>query len=121
MSALPLGSHGNYAQLYFPVPLAVKQAAEDGLQLRAAYQRGGTEVGIARAHQLASSSPRVTLRDLVYIRAYFRRHQVDNLAQRNPPSNGWVAWQLWGGDAARAWAEQMVGRYRELASDEPEP
>jgi hypothetical protein len=56
----------------------------------------------------------VTLRDIVYIHSYFQRHAVDKLWQRDPPSNGWIAWLLWGGDAGREWAtkiyEREVGR-----------
>lgn len=108
--AMPLGSHGKYAKKTFAVPAAVKKAAKRGLQLREVYGRGGTEVGLARARQLSTGSPKVTLRDLVHMRSYFRRHAVDNLTQRDPPSNGWIAWLLWGGDAARDWAEEVCAR-----------
>lgn len=111
--AMPLGSHGKYDHEFFDVPRAVADAARDGLALRARYGRGGTDVGAARAKQLSSGSPRVTLRDIVYIRSYFRRHAVDNLHQRNPPSNGWIAWQLWGGYAGREWAEKLYERHVE--------
>lgn len=107
MGARPIGSHGHYPAKHFPVPAAVAAAARDGLALRKHWGRGGTDVGIARARQLASGSPRVTLRDIVYIRSYLRRHVVDNLGEKNPPSNGWIAWQLWGGWPAKKWAERI--------------
>jgi hypothetical protein len=107
MGARPIGSHGHYPTKHFAVPAAVAVAARDGLALRKRLGRGGTDVGIARARQLASGSPRVTLRDIVYIRSYLRRHIVDNLGEKNPPSNGWIAWQLWGGWAAKKWAERI--------------
>lgn len=107
MGARPIGSHGHYPAKHFAVPAAVAAAARDGLALRKRFGRGGTDVGIARARQLASGSPRVTLRDIVYIRSYLRRHIVDNLGEKNPPSNGWIAWQLWGGWAAKKWAERI--------------
>lgn len=107
MGARPIGSHGHYPAKHFPVPAAVAAAARDGLALRKRWGRGGTEVGIARARQLASGSPRVTLRDIVYIRSYLRRHVVDNLGEKNPPSNGWIAWQLWGGWPAKKWVERI--------------
>lgn len=105
--ARPIGSHGGYEELTFPVPAAVASAARDGLRLRKKYGRGGTDVGEDRAKQLSSGHPRVTLRDIVHIRSYFQRHAVDNLHQKDPPSNGWIAWQLWGGHAGRAWAEKL--------------
>lgn len=107
MGARPIGSHGHYPAKHFAVPAAVAAAARDGLALRKRFGRGGTDVGIARARQLASGSPRVTLRDIVYIRSYLRRHVVDNLGEKNPPSNGWIAWQLWGGWPAKKWAERI--------------
>lgn len=112
--AMPLGSHGDYAEMTFDVPASVAKAARLGLKLRKEYNRGGTDVGIARAKQLSKGSPKVTLRDIVYIHSYFQRHAVDKLWQRDPPSNGWIAWLLWGGDAGREWAtkiyEREVGR-----------
>lgn len=107
MGARPIGSHGHYPAKHFDVPRAVARAAREGLELRKQYERGGTDVGIARARQLSSGSPRVTLRDIVYIRSYLRRHVVDNLGEKNPPSNGWIAWQLWGGWPAKKWAESI--------------
>jgi len=110
LGAMPLGSHGKYQEKFFEVPEAVSVAARDGLRLRRRYGRGGTEVGEARAKQLSSGKPLVTLRDIVYIRSYFQRHAVDKLWMKDPPSNGWIAWQLWGGDAGRAWAESIYDR-----------
>jgi hypothetical protein len=96
MGARPIGSFGDYEHITFAIPAAAARAAKDGLSLRAMYGRGGTDVGIDRAKQL-STAKAVTLRDIVYIRSYFARHIVDNLDQKSPPSNGWIAWQLWGG------------------------
>jgi hypothetical protein len=110
MGARPIGSHGHYPAKFFSVPKGVAVAAREGLELRKQFGRGGTDVGIARARQLASGSPRVTLRDIVYIRSYLRRHIVDNLDQRDPPSNGWIAWLLWGGWPAKRWAEGVYAR-----------
>ena len=94
MGARPIGSFGDYARITFAVPPAAAKAARDGLRLREKYGRGGTDVGIDRAKQLATKRA-VTLRDIVHIRSYFARHIVDNLDDKT--SNGWIAWQLWGG------------------------
>ena len=111
MSALPLGSHGRYPQKTFAVPRAVAAAAREGLRLRAKYRRGGTEVGVARAKQLSSGSPRVTLRDLVYMRAYFARHVVDwRPGWDEIATPGYIAWLLWGGDEGRLWANETLAR-----------
>ena len=42
---------------------------------------------------------------------YFSRHQKDRRpGWGNPgnPSNGYIAWLLWGGDAGRAWAGKIL-------------
>lgn len=117
MGAEPIGSHGSYEPILFETPHEVRLAAYDGLVLHNRYRRGGTHVGIARAKQLWLGSPKVTLRDLVYMRSYFRRHAVDRLDLKDPPSNGWIAWQLWGGYAAQRWAEETVHKYARQRSN----
>jgi hypothetical protein len=85
--------------------------AERGLAWRDEYNRGGTEVGVARARDIANRrnlSPD-TIGRMV---SYFARHEVDKTGagfqQGEPgyPSAGRIAWALWGGDAGRAWAER---------------
>jgi hypothetical protein len=46
--------------------------------------------------------------------SFFSRHEVDKKAegfysgQEGYPSNGRVAWDLWGGDAAFTWSRNIV-------------
>lgn len=87
--------------------------AERGLKLRSEYGRGGTSVGVARAVQLKNRenlSPETVRR----MRSFFARHQHDNLEQKDPPSNGYIAWLLWGGDAGRDWADRVVMRMERI-------
>ena len=94
-------------------PADVAKAAEHGLALRRAFNRGGTDVGVARARDLSNRRPlsAETVRRMVN---YFRRHAVDrdarNFGNDDDPSAGYVAWLLWGGDRGREWAERMAGR-----------
>jgi hypothetical protein len=83
--------------------------ARRGLELRDKFNRGGTAVGVARARDLANRkelSPETVAR----MYSFFSRHEVDkqgkdwNNAER--PSNGKIAWLLWGGDSGYAWAKQ---------------
>ena len=85
--------------------------AERGLAWRDEFNRGGTEVGVARARDIANRrnlSPD-TIGRMV---SYFARHEVDKQGQgwsegeQGYPSAGRIAWALWGGDAGRAWAER---------------
>lgn len=98
-----------YAHINFLPPLAVASAAERGLALRREYGRGGTAVGVARARDLSNGvnlSPSTVRRML----SFFQRHQHDRLDLRDPPSNGYIAWLLWGGDAGWRWAEKVVAQ-----------
>lgn len=91
----------------YPVPEAVRRAAIYALGLRKEYRRGGTAVGIATARRLASEA-RLPYSFVRKISQYFPRHAGDNLKQKNPPSNGHIAWYLWGGYAGRRWSEAVV-------------
>lgn len=88
-------------------PVAVAKEAAKGLLLREQFGRGGTAVGLARGHQLKNRehlSPETVFRMV----SYFARHEVDkkgrNFFNKEKPSNGYIAWLLWGGDSGRAWA-----------------
>lgn len=98
---------GKYSHINFFPPEGVAKAAARGLELRREYGRGGTAIGIARARDLKNRkelSPETVRR----MRKYFLRHQGDNLHEKNPPSNGWIAWLLWGGNSGWAWANKVV-------------
>lgn len=91
-------------------PSSAAKAAELGLELRRKFGRGGTAVGIARARDLKNRrnlSPDTIMRMV----SYFARHEVDKRApgfgETDKPTNGYIAWLLWGGDAGKKWAEKM--------------
>ena len=84
--------------------------ATRGLEWRRLFNRGGTEVGVARARDIsnrATLSPE-TIGRMV---SYFARHEVDKQAdgfrpgEVGYPSAGRIAWALWGGDAGQSWAK----------------
>lgn len=97
-------------------PKAVADAARRGLDLREDHGRGGTEVGVRRAEQLMERGT-VSDRDINSIYSYFARHAVDRRgrgwADPVKPSAGYIAWQLWGGDAGREWIDDLRARLRE--------
>lgn len=95
---------------YILVPKGVTDAAWKGLDLRKIYGRGGTKVGRNTATMLAYHTE-VTLAKVLHIAKYFPRHTGDNLTQRNPPSNGYIAWLLWGGDPGRRWANRWRDKW----------
>lgn len=97
---------------YIQTNEATRNAAQEGIDLRDEYGRGGTEVGRRTAGRIVRNE--VDLDLAVKMRAYFARHEVDKEApgfSRSDdewPSNGFIAWQLWGGDPGRTWAERVV-------------
>jgi len=50
--------------------------------------------------------------------SFFARHEVDkkaegfNQGEDGYPSNGRIAWALWGGDAGKSWAEKIANQNR---------
>lgn len=90
-------------------PESVAKEARRGLELRKEYGRGGTEIGLHRAHQLSSRqnlSPRTIMRMV----SFFARHGVHegmNYKDNGQPTNHYIAWLLWGGNSGRAWAKKM--------------
>lgn len=93
----------------------MRAEAERGLQWRREHGRGGTEVGVARARDIANGRdlPIDTVRRMV---SYFARHEVDKQAtgwssgEDGFPSAGRIAWALWGGDPGRAWANRIAAQ-----------
>lgn len=82
--------------------------AKRGLKLHDKFKRGGTEVGVRRAHQLADRRD-VSAADVKSMHSYFARHGVDKdgkgWASKDDPSAGYIAWLLWGGDEGKTWAD----------------
>lgn len=106
-----------------PVPNeAMKEEAQRGLDWRDEFGRGGTEVGVARARDIVNGR---NLSDDTIGRmvSYFARHEVDKEAEGfrpgedGYPSNGRIAWALWGGDAGKAWADR---EYAKIQNDRSE-
>lgn len=102
-----------YDHIDFTPPAGVRAEAQKGLDWRKEYGRGGTAVGIARARDLSNGvtiSPDTARR----MKAYFDRHEVDKQGKGwSPgedgfPSNGRIAWALWGSDPGYAWSRKLV-------------
>jgi hypothetical protein len=91
--------------------------AELGLMWREEYNRGGTEVGVARARDI-SNKRNLSFDTVKRMNSYFSRHEVDkeatgwNNGEDGFPTAGRIAWQLWGGDAGRDWAARIVERVK---------
>ena len=89
----------------------MKEEARRGLKWREEFGRGGTDVGLARAKQI-SAGEQLSERDILDMYSFFSRHEVDKQgqgftpSQDGYPSNGRIAWSLWGGDAGYEWSKR---------------
>lgn len=92
---------------------AMREEAQRGLDWRREFGRGGTEVGIARARDISNGAD-LSMDTVRRMKSYFARHEVDKEAEGfrpgedGYPSNGRIAWALWGGDAGQSWAKRIL-------------
>ena len=99
----------------YPVPVKVQTAAKRAVKWIQEGKAGSgfTDVGRARATQLANGGP-VSEDTVNRMNSYFARHAVDkqatgfNAGEKGYPSAGRVAWDAWGGDAGAVWAKNLV-------------
>ena len=89
--------------------------AKKGLELRAKFNRGGTEVGVHRAEQIAKQAA-LGEEDIKSMHSYFARHAIDKEGKAHEwgsdedPSAGYVAWLLWGGEEGKTWADRHAAK-----------
>ena len=79
---------------------------------------GGTIIGLTRANQIVNKE-NLSEETVVRMFSFFSRHEVDKKAegffsgQEGYPSNGRVAWDLWGGDAGFSWSRNIVQKLKD--------
>lgn len=97
---------------YTPTDAMVAEARR-GLEWRRTFNRGGTEVGVARARDIVNRS-NLSQETVGRMVSYFARHEVDkqgegfNRGEPGYPSAGRIAWALWGGDPGKSWSESII-------------
>ncbi|MBD3249303.1 hypothetical protein GF336_04625 [Candidatus Woesearchaeota archaeon] len=109
-----------YSHINFRPPAGARKAAKRGLELRKKFHRGGLSSkkagklgigsGIVRAVNISKGS-KISPDTVRRMKNYFTRHQKDKRpGWGNPgnPTNGYIAWMLWGGDPGFAWAKKIV-------------
>ena len=78
----------------------------------------GTAVGWTRAGQLARGET-ISLSTVKRMYSYFSRHEVDKKGKdwgnSANPSNGYIMWLAWGGDAGYSWSRSIANRERDKA------
>lgn len=103
------------ARRLYTIPKGAQEEAKRALEWRKEHKRGGTSVGLNTARTL-SRGGQIGIEKVRHIAKYFPRHEVDKKAKGYSPgedgfpSNGRIAWALWGGDTAWRWARAIVER-----------
>ena len=97
----------------YPPTDGMVEEAQRGLDWRSEFGRGGTAIGIARARDIVNRKE-LPINTWRRVKAYFDRHEIDKKAEGfSPgedgfPSNGRIAWALWGGDAGYSRAKAIM-------------
>lgn len=99
---------------------AMQSEAQRGLDWRKEFGRGGTAVGISRARDIVNGAD-LSADTIGRMVSFFARHEVDKKGQgfspgeKGYPSNGRIAWALWGGDPGKSWAEKEYRKMNQSA------
>lgn len=105
----------------YTIPGGVQNEAKKALEWRKEHGRGGTPVGMNTARTLAKGG-QIGIKKIRHIAKFFPRHEKNKQAEgwkpgeNNFPSNGRIAWALWGGDAGQRWASAIVERDNKKAT-----
>lgn len=101
-------------------PAGVRAAARKAIKFKeqGKAKGAGTSVGWTRAGQLARGES-LSLSTVKRMYSYFSRHEVDKKGKdwgsQSNPSNGYIMWLAWGGDAGFAWSRRIVNAEKDKA------
>lgn len=101
-------------------PAGVRAAARKAIKFKeqGKAKGAGTSVGWTRAGQLARGES-LSLSTVKRMYSYFSRHEVDKKGKdwgnQANPSNGYIMWLAWGGDAGFAWSRRIVNAEKDKA------
>jgi hypothetical protein len=107
------------AEGYSP-PAGARSAARKAIKFKkdGKANGAGTSVGWTRAGQLARGET-LSLSTVKRMYSYFSRHEVDkkgkDWANQANPSNGYIMWLAWGGDAGFSWSRKIVNSQKDKA------
>jgi hypothetical protein len=107
------------AEGYSP-PAGARAAARKAIKFKedGKASGAGTAVGWTRAGQLARGET-ISLSTVKRMFSYFSRHEVDKKGKdwgnQANPSNGYIMWLAWGGDAGFSWSRSIVNREKDKA------
>jgi hypothetical protein len=92
----------------FVPPKGVQTACKRGLDIKDEYAgKGLVETTVNWARKMADGGD-VDAAHIKKMHGWFARHKVDKKPNwARPPTPGYVAWMLWGGDAGQRWVNAL--------------
>ena len=100
-----------YDDIDLSIPESVRQNALLGLELNKQFGRGGTPTTVSMGrHLLKNKTTHVNIKKMA---KYFNRHKGDNL-QKDPPSDEYIGWNLFGGSSGWRWSQDIVERMQAI-------
>ena len=107
-----------------PIPDKVKETAQQGIELRKEYRRGGTPAAIQMAKDLVTKDE-LSMPKVKAMKAYFFRNKTQvqqgesghRPSSNTIPSDEWIAWQLYGGNPGRDWVEGILNPKKQADSE----
>jgi hypothetical protein len=94
-----------YQNVNLKPPVAVQAAAKRGLELRKKFERGGTDVAVARARDIAAGR-QLSISTVRRMNRFF--DSAEKGEKRDDTAS--IVWALWGGDAAAKWSTQVCAQ-----------
>ena len=90
-------------------PQGVRRAFARGLELKDEYGGKGLVAETVRWARKLSHGDAVTAQKVRKMHGWFARHKVDKRpGWARPPTAGYVAWLLWGGDPGMRWVNKLT-------------
>lgn len=94
----------------------VQQACQNGLDLKDEHGGKGLVENTIHAAQQMAKGKAIDEAHVKKMHGWFARHETDKReGWNNPPTPGFVAWQLWGGDAGKRWVDRLYERMQKGA------
>jgi hypothetical protein len=88
-----------------------KDMADNAAKALRLYNEHNSDAGTDKGHTMASKikdQHALNVQEIKDMYSFFARHEVDkdgdNFGNDDNPSNGYVSWLLWGGDAGQDWS-----------------
>jgi hypothetical protein len=107
---------GSYEDVDFTIPPEVKKNVSKGLELYKQYNKGATSVSLASARHIIKNDV-ITPEKVRHIAKIHKSNKFTNMT-KNPPSENWISYMLYGGKEGMNWSMEVSNKLDEQDSKE---